>query len=118
MALAGGAQAAQQYLAAGLVDEMELSVVPVLLGGGARLFTLEDQEAGDVATTADELVALDQLVSRLSDAYPRPAKVVLYRIFGGLDDGEIAEVLGVSTPTVRRDWRFARAWLQREIGEP
>lgn len=87
-------------------------------GGGARVFTLVEDEAGEVATNAAELLALDRLLSRLAEAHPRPARVVVYRLFGGLDDAEIAEVLGVSAPTVRRDWRFARAWLQRHIGTP
>ncbi|NBB86220.1 MAG: winged helix-turn-helix transcriptional regulator, partial [Bacteroidetes bacterium] len=42
-------------------------------------------------------------------------KVVTYRFFGGLTQKEIAEALGVSVPTVRRDWRLARAWLSREL---
>lgn len=85
-------------------------------GGGARLFTLSEESAGSVATSAAELLALDGVITRLSASYPRPARVVVFKLFGGLTDKEIAEVLGVSTPTVRRDWRFARAWLQREVG--
>jgi RNA polymerase sigma factor (TIGR02999 family) len=84
-------------------------------GGGQRSFTLQEDAVGEIAATAHEIVALDQLVSRLAEVHPRPARVVVYRLFGGLDDGEVAEVLGVSVPTVRRDWRFARAWLQREL---
>jgi RNA polymerase sigma factor (TIGR02999 family) len=87
-------------------------------GGGARLFTLEEESAGQVAASAAELLALDRVITRLSGSHPRPARVVVFKLFGGLTDPEIAEALGVSAPTVRRDWRFARAWLQREIGGP
>jgi RNA polymerase sigma factor (sigma-70 family) len=45
----------------------------------------------------------------------RQAQVVELRYFGGLENTEIAEVLGVSTPTVIRDWRFARAWLYSRL---
>ena len=43
------------------------------------------------------------------------ARIVQYRVFGGLKHDEIAEVLGVSEPTVRRSWRFAKLWLRREM---
>ena len=46
---------------------------------------------------------------------PRQAKVVELRYFGGLSDEEAAEVLNTSARTVRRDWKFAKAWLQREL---
>ena len=52
---------------------------------------------------------------RLEELNERQAKVVTYRFFGGLTQKEIAEVLNVSEPTVRRDWRLARAWLSREM---
>ncbi len=47
---------------------------------------------------------------------PRAAKVVELKFFGGLEVDEIAQVLGVSAPTVKRDWALARAWLHRELG--
>jgi RNA polymerase sigma factor (TIGR02999 family) len=83
-------------------------------GGGAPIVTLEE---GDVArpVRAEELVALDEALERLADIDGRQASVVTYRFFGGLTQQEIAEVLGVSVPTVRRDWRIARAWLSREV---
>ena len=46
---------------------------------------------------------------------PRKSKVVELKFFGGLDTGEIAEVLGVSQPTVLRDWKLAKVWLLREL---
>jgi RNA polymerase sigma factor (TIGR02999 family) len=63
----------------------------------------------------EELIDLDDALKRLEQLNERQAEVVTYRFFGGLTQKEIAEVLGVSEPTVRRDWRLARAWLSREL---
>jgi RNA polymerase sigma factor (TIGR02999 family) len=64
---------------------------------------------------ATELVALDQAMQALHEIYPRRSKVVELRYFGGLNNKEAAEVLKVSEATIERDWRFARAWLYREL---
>lgn len=61
------------------------------------------------------ILALDEALERLAGINERQGRVVELRFFGGLTHEEIAEVLGVSEPTVRRDWRFARAWLNREL---
>lgn len=63
----------------------------------------------------DELIALDEALKRLSLEDERKGRVVELRYFGGLENDEIAEVLGVSSITVMRDWRFAKAWLLREM---
>jgi RNA polymerase sigma factor (TIGR02999 family) len=60
------------------------------------------------------LLALDDALERLD---PRQRQVVECRFFGGLEDAEIAEALGVTTRTVRRDWVKARAWLNRWLSE-
>lgn len=60
----------------------------------------------------DEVLAVDEALKRLETAHPRPARLVLLRYFAGLSEHEIAEALGVTTRTVERDWRFARAWLR------
>jgi RNA polymerase sigma factor (TIGR02999 family) len=62
----------------------------------------------------EALIALDDALERLE---PRQRQVVECRYFAGLDDSEIAEALGVTTRTVRRDWVKARAWLNRWLGE-
>ena len=62
----------------------------------------------------DALIALDDALDRLD---PRQRQVVECRFFAGLDDDEIAEVLGVTARTVRRDWVKARAWLNRWLSE-
>jgi len=63
---------------------------------------------------AEGLLALNDALERLDE---RQRKVVECRFFAGLDDTEIAEALGVTTRTVRRDWVKARAWLNRWLGE-
>jgi RNA polymerase sigma factor (sigma-70 family) len=55
---------------------------------------------------------------RLRGLNDRQARIVTHRFFGGLTQREIAEILGVSEVTVRRDWRLARAWLSRELNRP
>jgi RNA polymerase sigma factor (TIGR02999 family) len=60
---------------------------------------------------AEDLVALDDALRRLEQLDPRQHRVVEYRFFGGMTEEEIAEVMGVSSRTVHRDWLKARAWL-------
>ena len=62
-----------------------------------------------------DMVALDDAMNALSRIDPRKVQVVEMRFFGGLSVEETAEVLKVSTVTVKRDWRAARAWLYREL---
>jgi DNA-directed RNA polymerase specialized sigma24 family protein len=59
----------------------------------------------------EDLLAIDSALNRLESVDPRRAKVVELRFYGGLDNSEIAAVLGVSEPTIVRDWRIARASL-------
>ena len=83
-------------------------------GGGAVLATYEDGDVGHVART-DELLALDEALHQLAERSERQARVVEMWFFGGLKHTEIAEALGISEPTVRRDWRVARAWLSHAL---
>ncbi|WP_456425526.1 sigma-70 family RNA polymerase sigma factor [Rhodocaloribacter sp.] len=85
-------------------------------GGGQVVATFEEEMAPR-ETRAAELLALDEALVRLEALNERQSRVVTYRFFGGLTQEEIAEVIGVSVVTVRRDWRLARAWLSRELGE-
>ena len=66
--------------------------------------------------TSHDLAALDDAVHALAAVHPRKSDVVELRYFGGLTLEETAEALHVSIDTVKRDWRFARLWLLREIG--
>jgi RNA polymerase sigma factor (TIGR02999 family) len=64
---------------------------------------------------SSELVALDDALTALQALDERKSRVVELRYFGGLTNEEMAEVLKISTETVKRDWRFARTWLLREL---
>ncbi|MEM6646877.1 MAG: sigma-70 family RNA polymerase sigma factor [Bacteroidota bacterium] len=86
-------------------------------GGGQVAVTFQDDHVvGQLRD--DELIALDEALERLAAWNERQSKVVTYRFFGGLTHEEVAEVLGVSVPTVRRDWRMARAWLGQLLKDP
>jgi RNA polymerase sigma factor (TIGR02999 family) len=62
-----------------------------------------------------ELIALDDALKSLAGLDPQHARIVELRFFTGLTFDEIAAVLGVSESTVKREWRLARAWLEREL---
>ena len=83
-------------------------------GSGEPAITLTDAEDAGVSS-ADQVLDVDRALERLTAAYPRPARVVEMRFFGGLELEEIGAVLGVTERTVKRDWAFARAWLAREL---
>jgi RNA polymerase sigma factor (TIGR02999 family) len=83
-------------------------------GGGREAVPLEEALAGCLEPSSD-LVAIDEALNTLSEVYPRQGQVVELRFFGGLNAEETAEVLGVSPKTVKRDWRFAKSWLMRQL---
>jgi RNA polymerase sigma factor (TIGR02999 family) len=83
-------------------------------GGGASIVTLDDGVVS-LDERAENLVALDEALTRLSELNPRLSRVVECRFFGGLTEEEIAEALGVTTRTVKRDWAKARGWLYQEL---
>jgi RNA polymerase sigma factor (sigma-70 family) len=60
-------------------------------------------------------MALDEALTEFAVLYPRQSQVVELRFFGGLEVNEAAEALKISPETVKRDWRFARAWLLRVV---
>jgi RNA polymerase sigma-70 factor, ECF subfamily len=83
-------------------------------GGIRRKVTLEEvplfaDERGD------DVLALDEALTRLGAIRERHARVVECRFFGGMSIEETAEVLGVSPATIKREWTMARAWLNREL---
>jgi RNA polymerase sigma factor (TIGR02999 family) len=82
-------------------------------GGGVRHVSLGG--AAVVGDSETDLVALDDALKALACIDPRKVQVVELRFFGGLSVEETAEVLQVSTVTVKRDWRAARIWLYREL---
>ena len=84
-------------------------------GGGLIRTTL----GSDIAShqfPLDDLIVINEALEALAAADNRAARVVELRFYGGLDEREIAEVLGVAEITVRRDWKTARAWLLARLG--
>ena len=82
--------------------------------GGMKRVELKD----DLAISPEkieEVVALDEALTRLESLHPRQGKVVEMRYFGGLSVEQIASLLGVSERSVKRDWSLARIWLFREL---
>ena len=76
---------------------------------------LEEAVATSDATALD-VIAVDRALEALAAVDPRKACVVELRFFGGLSVDETADVLHVSTDTIKRDWRLAKVWLSRELG--
>ena len=70
---------------------------------------------GKVIVHLRDLVALDEALTALAAEDPRAARLVTLRYFGGLTIAEAARVLDISPATAKRDWAFARAWLQRAL---
>jgi RNA polymerase sigma factor (TIGR02999 family) len=83
-------------------------------GSGAHQVTLHEA----ILIAEDHLpdvLALDQCLTRLAAIDARQARLVELRFFAGLDVEEVAAVMGISAPTVKREWRSAKAWLHREM---
>jgi len=83
-------------------------------GGASPHVTLDE---GSIAASARavELMALDDALARLTALDARKGRIVELRFFGGLTLEETAEVMGISSPTVQREWRAAKAWLYRML---
>ena len=101
-----------------LVDAARARVSAKRGGGMKRVdrssMDLDDFPAVDTDRSG-QICALNDALDALAAIAPRPAKAVEMRFFGGLSVEETANALGVSVPTVMRDWRVARAWLMREM---
>ena len=79
-------------------------------GGGAKEMSLDELDVPEAQPTID-IISLDEALNALAEVAPRQAQVVNLRFFAGLKDLEIAELLGVTDKTIRRDWAAARLWL-------
>ena len=84
-------------------------------GGGRAQVTLTSRLADDRPPTDLDLLDVHQALEKLAALDGRQARIVELRFFGGLTGDEIAEVIGVSRPTVVRELRMAQAWLLREL---
>jgi RNA polymerase sigma-70 factor, ECF subfamily len=82
-------------------------------GGGVLHVTFDENVTP--ASTPYDLVALDDALQALATVHERKARVVELRHFAGLSVEETAGVLGVSSETVMRDWKYAKSWLHREL---
>ena len=83
-------------------------------GGNAQRLSI-DALAEVFATTAPDMLGLDEALTRLAVMDEQLGRIVELRFFGGLSVEEAAGVLGVSEPTIVRGWRVARMWLQNEL---
>lgn len=83
--------------------------------GGLQSTVSLDEAAPFAIPTDGRILDLDLALGRLETLDPRAAHVVELRYFGGLTDGEVAQTLGVSIATVKRDWDFARTWILSQM---
>jgi RNA polymerase sigma factor (TIGR02999 family) len=83
-------------------------------GGGRQGLDFDEMEI-TVEGPSDDLLALDEALTKLADKHPEKVELVQLRYFAGLTVREAAKVLGISTSTADRYWTFARAWLYREL---
>jgi RNA polymerase sigma factor (TIGR02999 family) len=84
-------------------------------GGVQQRIPLSEVDGWMAATSPEMLLDLDAQLSALAAADPRAARVVELRFFGGLREEDVADALGVSPITVKRDWKAARAWLAARL---
>jgi RNA polymerase sigma factor (TIGR02999 family) len=84
-------------------------------GGAQQRITLSAVDGWQPVVATEDILALNEALETLEGADPRAARVVELRFFGGLREEDVAEVLGVSVITVKRDWKVARAWLSARL---
>jgi RNA polymerase sigma factor (TIGR02999 family) len=84
-------------------------------GGGALQVTLNSQVADEAHASDEQLIRIDEVLEELNQTEPRLVQVVEMRYFGGLNENEIAEMLGLTERTVQRDWHKARLLLSAAL---
>jgi RNA polymerase sigma factor (TIGR02999 family) len=88
----------------------------VKYGGNRQRIELDEMVLGTQRiASAQDVMALDDALTKLTDIYPAKADLVKLRFFAGLTNQQAAAVLGISTNTANRYWAYARAWLRLEI---
>ncbi|HRH43206.1 MAG TPA: sigma-70 family RNA polymerase sigma factor [Pyrinomonadaceae bacterium] len=85
-------------------------------GGNLQKVTL-DEAIGFFEKQNLDIIELDKALSNLARFDERQANIVELRFFGGLKNEEVAEVIGISLATVKREWTIAKAWLLRELSQ-
>jgi len=98
-----------------LVDHARSRLAAKRGSGGVKIslddaLNLSDERAGD-------FIALDEALERLAEFDQQKSKIVELRFFGGLSVEETAEVLGIGTATVTRQWKMAKAWLYQQVSQ-
>ena len=83
-------------------------------GGGRERVTIELADT-DTDVEIEDLLGLDAALTRLQEMDARKGEIVMLRFFAGLSIAQTADALGLSTATVKNEWRFARAWLHNEV---
>jgi RNA polymerase sigma-70 factor, ECF subfamily len=84
-------------------------------GGSAERLQLDETIQIQAADKSIKLIELDEALNRLAKLDERQARVIELRYFGGLTIEETAEVMGISPPTVKREWNMAKTWLRSEL---
>lgn len=99
-----------------LVEQARRKAGPKAGGGHARV-NLDDaaEHTPLIEPPVSDILALNDALTRLEKLDPRKSDVVMLRYFAGLTNEQVALAMGVSLPTVERDWRFVRSWLQKEL---
>ena len=85
--------------------------------GGGRRRVDSDRVEPLVEPPSQEILAIDEAITRLEQEDPRKGQIVNMRYFARMTTAETAEALGISVATVGREWRFIRSWLERELAE-
>ena len=87
-------------------------------GGDLVRITLTDLNARFLSVGREhDVLAVDELLTRLEEVDPRQAKIVELRFYGGLTLDEVAAALGISRRTVAYEWRIVRAWMRAELSD-
>jgi RNA polymerase sigma-70 factor (ECF subfamily) len=84
-------------------------------GGQAQMVSLAEQAV--MSKEIADVITLDEALNNLAELDPRKSQIVEMKFFGGLTNEEVAEVLKVTSRTVEREWRKAKAWLHRAISK-
>jgi RNA polymerase sigma-70 factor (ECF subfamily) len=87
-------------------------------GGSSRRVELRESQISGTSIKDDlsiDIERMDQALVKLADLDPRKARLIELRFFGGLDETESANLIGISRATASREWRMARSWLVREL---
>jgi RNA polymerase sigma factor (TIGR02999 family) len=85
-------------------------------GGGRTVLDIADLDLAE-AMPDDKVLLVDEALERFKAEDPEKARVVVLKFFGGLTDREVAEIMGVTERTVRRQWTYAKAWLFQSIAD-